>query len=291
MLTDKQKAKRFSGLGSSDISAVAGENPFKGPHEVWLQKLQLIDDPGETDATWLGHQMEPVIARRYIKDTGIKLRRGHGTRRHSVHSHLLATIDFYGQEPSGEPVIVEAKWVGGRVMYHWNLEADGAPPYVQLQVQHQMGVLGYKRADVAVIFGMSAEFRIYQFSFDPEIFAALAELGRRFWHDRVLAKVPPPIDETESARQSLLAIYGKNRAPLKDAPAEADEWFAKRVDACARLEQAEKDKALATNKLCELIGEHEGIRGDGWYATWKNDKNGKRCFRAAEFKQKGRKAA
>lgn len=288
-LSEADHQVRSTGIGSSDISAIVGENPFKTVHEVWLEKSGLVERQGETDATWLGHELEPIVGKRYTMESGIGLRRGRGTARAKANPWQLCTIDFHFAREGRR--IVETKWVGMRTMHHWNMEADGAPTYVQAQVQWQMGVLGYKQADVAVIFGGTAEFRIYQFAFDAEMFAFLTELGRKFWHDRVLAGVPPPADETEAARLVLNTIYRKHTKPLVDAPEGAADWYALRVDADARLDKAEADKTLATNKLCELIGEHEGIRGDGWYATWKEDCNGKRRFRAAEFKQKGRRAA
>jgi putative phage-type endonuclease len=289
MLSERDIKIRATGIGSSEISAIVGENLFANAHDVWLAKLGLVEPMVETDAMWLGHQLEPVIARRYIKETGVRLRRGHGTRRHSQNPWQVCTTDFHFAK-TDEQRIVECKLVGMRVMHHWTLDADGAPPYVLTQAHWQMGVLGLSRCDVAVIFGGTAEFRIYQITFDSEVFAMLTEIGRKFWFDRVVARVPPPIDETDSARRSLLAIYGYNRAPLKDAPPEAQQWVDARMDADARLKAAEKEKDLATNKLCEIIGEAEGIRTEDWYATWKLTKAGTRAFRLAEWK-KGRRAA
>lgn len=287
-LSDADHQVRSTGIGSSDISAIVGENPWKTAHDVWLDKRGLVDRSPQTDATWLGHELEPIIGKRYGQETGITLRRGRGTARSKSAPWQLCTIDFHFARDGRR--IVETKWVGMRTMHHWTMDADGAPTYVQAQVQWQMGILGYDRADVAVLFGGNAEFRIYEFRFDSEMFAMLTKIGGDFWHRRVLPGIPPPVDETEAARRVLNVLYAKHSKPLVDAPEGAAEWYTKRLEACERLERAEDDKRLATNKLCEMIGEHEGIRGDGWYATWKADKNGKRAFRAAEFK-KGRKAA
>lgn len=289
-LSEADHQVRATGIGSSDISAIVGENPFKTVHDVWMDKVGIADPFVETNAVKLGHALEPIIGKWYTDETGIGLRRGRGTARRKGEPWQLCTIDFHFAQQGRR--IVETKWVGQRTAHHWDeRSADGEPTYVNAQVQWQMGILGYDRADVVVLFGGTADFRIYEVKFDPKLFGYLTEIGRRFWFDHVVARVKPRTDETEAAREVLNKLYRKHTKPLVDAPEGAADWYALRVDADARLDKAEADKTLATNKLCELIGEHEGIRGDGWHATWKEDCNGKRRFRAAEFKQKGRRAA
>lgn len=287
-LSEADHQVRATGIGSSDISAIVGENPWSNAHDVWQRKLNLVPPFPETNATRLGHDMEPIIGRWYTRDTGRILRKGGGTKRHKDRSWQLCTIDFGFAK--GERRIVECKHVGHYASAGWTMEADGAPPYVQIQAQWQMGVLGYERADVAVIFGGNADFRIYEYSFDATMFGHLTELGRRFWENHVLAGKMPEIDHSDAARDSLRAVYGFNRAPLKDAPPEASEWIAKRIEADATIKSAEKAKALATNKLCEFIGDADGIRTETHYATWKQTAAGTRSFRLAEFK-KDRRAA
>ena len=175
-LSEADHQVRATGIGSSDISAIVGENPWANAHNVWQRKLNLVPPFPETNATRLGHDMEPIIGRWYTRDTGRILRKGGGTKRHKDRSWQLCTIDFGFAK--GERRIVECKHVGHYASAGWTMEADGAPPYVQIQAQWQMGVLGYERADVAVIFGGNADFRIYEYSFDATMFGHLTELGQ-----------------------------------------------------------------------------------------------------------------
>jgi putative phage-type endonuclease len=282
MLTESQRAARMAGLGSSDIAAVAGEHPYKNAHAVWLEKRGLVDPQPETDATWLGHQMEPIIAARYAQEMGVRIVPGPGTVAHPEHPWALATTDY---EHADGARVVECKWVGMRPMAHWSMDADGAPIYVNLQMQHQMFVRGINRADCAVIFGATAEFRIYEFTRDNGIIDAIFRIGQRFWQ-RVLDGEPPPIDETEEARQTLLALYPTSYAPLKPAPPEADRWFQEHEAADADAEAALARKKLAANKLREAIGDAVGIEGPFGKATWKADKRGVRTLRTYPRKER-----
>lgn len=276
MLTAEQHETRRGGLGSSDISAIVGENPFKTPHDVWLDKRGLVEPSEETDATWLGHEMEPIIGKRYTRETGIELTAGPGTVKHAELPWALCTTDW--ESVIGDR-IVECKWVGGRVDHHWTLEADGAPEYVQCQAQWQMGVRGMERADVAVIFGRTAEFRFYKFERDEKMIESLFAIGRRFWERHVLTGEPLPVDHTDSARKMLLAYYGKNKKLLRPATRQAEELFERCQAAADARAEAERLENLAKNQLCELIGDAEGFKGDFGSVTWKADKRGRRSLR------------
>jgi putative phage-type endonuclease len=282
MLTEAQRAARMRGLGSSDISAVAGEHPYKNAHSVWLEKRGLVEPQEPTDATWLGDQMEPIIARRYAQEMGVRIVPGPGTVAHPEHPWALATTDY---EHADGARVVECKWVGMRPMAHWSMDADGAPPYVVCQMAWQMFVRGIDRSDCAVIFGATAEFRIYEFTRDNGIIDAMFRIGQRFWQ-RVLDGEPPPIDETEEARQTLLALYPTSYAPLKPAPPEAERWFQEHEAADEEVGRWTGRKKLAANKLREVIGDAVGIEGPFGRATWKSDKNGVRTLRTYPSKER-----
>lgn len=275
-LSEEDHAIRATGIGSSEIAAVAGEHPFQSPHDVWLRKVGLADETEDTDATVWGQLVEPVVGRRWEMETGDRLVPGLGTQRHPEHPWAVATVDFL---TSDRARIVECKHVGARMERHWSTDvADGAPVYVLLQAQWQMGVSGCGAADVAVVFGATSEFRIYRLTFDADIFAALIAIGQKFIRC-VEERVAPPIDESDACREVLRALYGDNRKPLLPAPPEAEEIADEYVRQHQAAKNAEAAKALAGNRLCSLIGEHDGVFGDWGYATWKATKKGTRTLR------------
>jgi putative phage-type endonuclease len=300
MLTQAQLIQRRRGIGSSEIAAAASENPFCNAHELWLRKRGLTNQE-ETLQTWLGHQLEPIVAARYTLETGAEVVRDQetyelagvelcpGNENEFGPGVLLATPDFrLADDPS---VLVECKTVGGHVDHHWSpVEEDGAPPYVLLQAQHQMGVTGAKRCDVAVLLmGFETRFFIYQIPFDQKLFDALIVIARNFW-SKLIANEPMPIDESDAARAVLREIYKFRRPELRDAPPDARQWFEARFAAEAERKAAEKKKDLASNKLIELMADAEGIWGDGYKATYLENKNGVRSLRVTEIGAKRRAA-
>ncbi|NUO54381.1 MAG: hypothetical protein HOV80_36515 [Polyangiaceae bacterium] len=287
MLTERQRAIRMSGLGSSEISSVAGENPFKGPHDVWLVKRGLAEDFGGNGKTWIGHMLEAPLAHWYAEETGAPVRKFGRTVRSKEHPFALATPDFRRVDFSR---LAECKAVGFRVEHHWDRSRpDGVPPYVLLQGQWQMGIVGIHRLDVVVCFLSDGEKLIYELTFDPAIFASLITIGARFWR-LVETGEPPAPDASEACKEVLQKLYTRPRDELVPAPDGAADAFARRLDADDRKEAAKKDADLASNQLRALIGDAAGFEGDFGRVTWKPDKNGQRVLRLSPRKEKDKAA-
>ena len=60
---------RRSGVGGSDVSAILGMNPWRGPFDVWLEKTGAVDQFGENPAMMRGRLFEPAIANWYSEVT------------------------------------------------------------------------------------------------------------------------------------------------------------------------------------------------------------------------------
>lgn len=276
-LTEAQLEVRKTGLGSSDISAVCGENPFKSRHGVWLDKMGLAEPVEETDAIWLGRELEPVLAKRYERETGIRVVPGPGTQRHREHDWLLATTDY---EHADGSALCEMKVVGWRCEHHWDdSRDDGIPDYVRLQVTEQMAVRGIHRFAVPVLFTSDARFRIFVADFDPRLFAGIVEVTRRFWFDHVLPGVPPPVDGSDDARTMLATLYPRPTRALIPAPPGSYDAAIAYEDARRAKKVAEADLSLAGNRLREKIGDAEGIEAEWGKVLWAANAKGVRSLR------------
>lgn len=282
MLTDRQQRIRLSGVGSSEIAAIAGENPWANAHDVWLAKrgLKSFDGNGKT---WLGNIVEPHLAQWYGEETGTPVRKYGRTVRSRKSRIALASPDY--ATPNVEK-LVECKLVGDRVEHHWHRrKPDGVPGYTMLQCQWQMGVLEVERCDVPVIFLSDGERYIYQLTFDASIFESLLAIAAQFW-TLVETGEPPPVDASESCKELLKKIYEKPRTELAIAPSDAERWFLERIAADARIAVAQQEADLASNQLRALIGHAEGMRGQFGTVTWKEDARGRRSLRLFPRKDK-----
>ena len=284
-LTERQQQIRSTGIGSSEIAAVVGEHPYRTPHDVWLRKVVGEEEVANEGAIWLGNVLEAPVAQWYSDETGKPVRKSGRTIRSKDCAIALASPD-YVVTLADDPRLVEIKTVGWRVKHHWSDRVeDGVPPYVLLQCQWQMGVCEVDRCDVAVCFLDGGDKRIYQLAFDEVIYANLVHLAERFWR-HVTERTAPPVDHSEAARKVLRAVYGYESTALRQAPAEAARWAELRFEADAAMANWERQRDLASNKLCELIGDSEGIVGEWGKATWKTNKAGARVLRVTKAKER-----
>ncbi len=287
-LSPAQIAVRRTGIGSSDIGAVAGLSPYASPLDVWLVKRGLAEVP-ETDAMRLGTALEPVIADlyavehlapgevlRYPRDVSWPWVVAKDTVRHPHEPWILATPDRAVTVPeprdAGEPWhepptrLVEIKSVSWRAAHHWGEAHDDVPAWYRAQIEWQMLATGVSRCDLVALIG-GAELRVYQIEHDPELAAMLVEIGRAFWR-HVEAGTEPPVDASESWRRHLESRFPRAEGGTLEAGHEAEEIAARLADATARAKAAERDRDQAANELRAQIGASRGITGRGWRATW-----------------------
>lgn len=259
MLTAEQKAMRLTGIGSSEIAAVARLNPWRTPLDVWWMKPTPTRPPLPTEderdeRTEVGEELEEAIARLYAKRHEVKVRRS-TTLRHSKHPWILATAD---RTIVGAHEGLEVKIVGIRVAHHWD---DGLPDYVRAQVAWQMAVLDYESWHVSALIG--TDLRVFTIERDLDLEDMLIEAGRAFWFDRVLADVPPECNDESERRAYLKRRYATPQDDVIESSPTMDLLAARVItlDQAAKAALALKD--AAQNDLFESFGEHHGVKG-----TW-----------------------
>lgn len=288
MLTEAQKALRLTGITASEVGAVAGLSPYARPLDVWLVKRGLAEVP-ETDAMRLGTALEPVVADLYAREYV-----GHGERiatpaevwpeseggtlRHSEEPWIIATPDrvvfSYADGIPGayDARLVEIKTVSHRSAHHWGEAHDDVPPWYRAQVEWQMLVTGVEACDLVALIG-GAELRVYRLTRDEELAAMLVDVARAFWR-HVVEGTEPPIDGSESWRAYLEQRFRGGRGALLAATRAADEIAERLADARDRRVAAERDEELAANEMRALIGDADGVQGEGWRATWRTGAKG-----------------
>lgn len=274
-LTPEQRAFRRGGIGSSDIGAIAGLNPWKNRYDVYCDKRGLVEPEPDSLVIRIGNLVESLIADLYEEETGDKLERS-GTLQHPDEHWMLATPD---RIVKGKRRIVEIKWVGWRLAHHWTIDDEGVPPYVRTQADWLNQVTGFDETDVAALIG-GEEFRIYRVRRHEALGARLRDIGREFWFENVVPGIAPPVDGSDNARAMLEAIFAKHRPPMKHSTPEIDEWIEKLTEAKEQVKSAKAAATLAENKIAEYIGELDGLESDLGRVYWKRSKGDKkRSFR------------
>lgn len=223
------------GIGASEISAVAGLNPYASPWDVYLRKTGQAPDVDHTPQIEWGHRLEPVIRQAYVDQMQATVMVPPKSLFHKETTWARATPDGITLKKSGDwEAIVQCKNVGTWVEKAWS---DAPPSYVQIQEQWEMYVTGLDRADVAVLIGGS-DFRVYTVHRDDKMIADLVTIASEFWRG-VETRTPPRIDNSDACREHFEKKLAKRQSIelLADADLtrEIAEWQrltrdAKRVD-------------------------------------------------------------
>lgn len=112
----------------------------------------------------------------------------------------------------------------------------------------------------------------YRVNYDPELAGLLVEGVERFWHDHILADVPPPPDATEACEAAIRSRYPIQKKVYRSATPEEEALAVQLQRASEELKSAELRAQSAKNLLMESIGDAEGIRGDFGSICWKATK-------------------
>jgi predicted phage-related endonuclease len=310
MLTREQLRARRAFIGASDIPAIAGLSRFKGPHHVYMQKVPepcptckgkggehlaadgsrnptMVDAPtwhpcgacegsGELDVVddqsvpaEIGDLAEPLIATLYERRTGRKLRKCTQSIVHPSEPWASATPDFEVVDGGPDVEDVEVKMVGRYMVDEWGDGEEDVPADYYAQVTWQMWVRNKKRTHVAAVLG-GTEFRMYEIALNHELLADLVGIGRDFHARHIVARVPPPIDGTDSARDFLHRRFPEHRLGMAPAPLEALGIVTELRALKENLKLGELRKQDLENQIKAMICEFEGIEAAAWgSATWK----------------------
>lgn len=247
-------------IGSSDVPIIVGESTFKSAHTLAAEKLGIVEATVDAETQELfdiGNLMQPVLLRIYELKTGRKVRGVHGWRTHKQIPWATASLD--GEAPTRR--VVEAKWSNAA---RWRV-GEKVPGDVQAQVQWQMFVVGWDVADVVALAGGLP--RIETIERNDKMIDDLLYFAREF-NGYLERGELPPVDGSESTRQTLAARYPTDDGVFLPATADLVELVAALADARARKKAAEADDGTYGNALRAVIGAAAGI--DGLVALRKN---------------------
>lgn len=257
---------RRTGIGASDVAAIAGLSPWSTPMSVWVDKTIGLPDDQSESMEW-GHLLEPVIAAKFAADTGWIVTGEQTWCHHPEHAHHLATVDGFVCDPDAPSVdaalgVLEVKTTGD---YPW----AELPDAYAIQVQWQLHVTSLDRAWVAVLhMARGRAFRIYEVARDQQMIDTCVRIAERFWTDHVLANEPPPVDGEDATTKAIRLRWPDSDPSVRVelAPEVLEEW--RRLRAAAA--EAAKAKEEAAQRIRVAMGDAEEAWCDGRLAfTWK----------------------
>ena len=282
--------ERRSYIGATDAGAILGVNPYRTPHDVWLDKKGLIEDESSI-AMRAGTYMEAFIAAEYQRHTGVKILRSQ-TYRHKDHAWAGCNPDRE-VKINGVPGLLECKRVGFWASKNFGQDgSDQIPEHYMIQILWQLIVTGRKFVQLAALVD-DRELRIFTYSLDPDLSATAhifpKELARdvfkvcgQFWHHNIMGDNEPPMTGQDSDTEWLKgqrATYENGALTNTD---EITDAYCKRLErAIARRSRAELVETALKNRIKKFMVERGAskLESTAGFFSFATDARGRASFR------------
>lgn len=239
-------------MTGSKIAAVMRLSPYESYYSLWYRMAGIAAPEPENDLMRRGHYLEPGI-RAWFADRHPEFDVTPAGMWASVESPAFAVSpdSLLIHRDTGEIVIGE--WKSALDKDVWGEElSDEIPVYYRCQVMWAMGILGVKRAALAVL-GSYLDFREFEVAFDQADFDRLVTEAEQFMAS-LAAREHPDIDSHHATYEVIKSMH-----PLIDpAPIELPTELAVRyTNAKADVKAAEEHAQLWTSKVAEHMGSYK----------------------------------
>ena len=260
-------AMRKQDVTSTESAALFGMSPYLTHFELWHAKRsgQAREFVTNERMKW-GNRLEAAIASGIAEEQGWTIE---PMKDYMRNPELRAGSSFDFRITSlGEPVHLEIKNVDYLAFRDgWIEHDDGtieAPEHIEMQVQHQMMVSGYKRAFIGAFIAGNRGVVIERLR-DEAVIAAMRQAIADFWHSVDANEAPAPVMPGDAAAVIRLNQYAK---PGKILDASTDDEITALVTnykhAANMAKQWDDDKESCKARLLEAIGDAEKVLLSNW---------------------------
>ena len=194
---------RRKSVGGSDAAGIIGLSKWASPYTVWADKTGRLPDKPDSEAMRQGRDLEDYVARRWMEETGKKVRRLPAMLYNPLYPFAHADVD---RMVVGENAGLECKTTSTLDVKQFN--GVEFPEQYYTQCVHYMAVTGADCWYLSVlVFGRG--FYTFTLERDQAEIDALMEAERSFW-ELVSTDNPPAMDGTEPTAEALQVIYSES---------------------------------------------------------------------------------
>lgn len=220
---DEWLKERAKGIGSSEISALLGVNPWLSAYQLWQEKTGKVTRPEDDSNLRLraGHSLENEVATAFERVVGLPIEtatEGDWIAADLKRPHLRVSPDRLYRTSDGGLGVLECKTTSRPLVE--------VPAGYFCQVQYQLAVTGYSEAYLGVLdlLQMGEDwggFKAFRIAADPKFQAFILDKADRFWTENVLRDVPPaPVCYKDVVSAFPTSVAGKD-VEISDEVAEA----------------------------------------------------------------------
>lgn len=253
---------RKQGIGGSDSGAICGLNPYRSAIQVYYDKTTEDIEDIDNEAMRQGREMEDYVARRFMEETGKKVRRANAMFYNEENKFMLADVD---RMVVGENAGLECKTASPFMAEYWS--GDKIPLSYQMQCYHYMSVCNADAWYVAVLI-YGKEFKVYKLERDEEIITNMIKLEKNFWENNVLKRILPEPDGSKLA-DSVIAEYFKESTGAVIPLQGFDDKLKRREELVELINKIETEKRLIEQELKMYLGDAEKAENQLFRVSWK----------------------
>lgn len=255
---------RKRGIGGSDAGAICGLNPYSSAMKVFLDKVS--DEVNETDSETMrqGRDLEEYVARRFMEETGLKVRRSNMMYQSIEYPFMIADID---RLVIGEDAGLECKTASAYQAEHWK---DGkAPAHYIIQCCHYMAVTGKKTWYLAVVI-LGQGFQYVRIDRDEELIRDLIKIESDFWNGYVVPKIMPSPDGSKACDEVLEQYFHTARKGSAIPLNGFDRELKRREELVELIKKLETEKQKIEQNVKLFLGDNETAFNDRYRINWTN---------------------
>lgn len=251
-------------IGCSDIGTIMNCNPWKSAYTLWAEKTGRlpVEDISNKPAVWWGHQEEDLVAKRFMLDTGYKVRRSNYRYYLQEMPYFSGHIDrLFVDGTAG----LECKTTSVRNKTDY---AEGDIPDAHYwQCQGYMCLTGLDKWYIATKQDQTVHISLVR-RCEEDINKMLTNISM-FW-DCVQDDIPPKTDGSESTTRTLDTIYTPS-IPEKTYLSNSDDIaLAQLMTLKERAKHLKGEIDALENAIKEEMGECENAESEGYIVTWKS---------------------
>lgn len=255
---------RKSGIGGSDAGAICGLNPYSSPMSVYRDKTTDEIEDTDNEAMRQGRDLEEYVARRFMEETGLKVRRSNKMYRSVEYPFMLADVDrlVVGADAGLECKTASAyngdKWKDGQI-----------PAHYLIQCLHYMAVTGKREWYIAVVI-LGVGFQYRKITWDSQMIGKLVAVEEAFWNRNVVPGVLPEPDGSRACDEVLARYYQTARYKSSIPLVGFDDKLEKREKLLETIGRLEKEQKQIEQEIKCYMRDHELAVSDKYRVSWSN---------------------
>ncbi len=255
---------RKQGIGGSDAGAICGLNPYVSPMSVFYEKTSSEIEDYDNESMRQGRDLEEYVARRFMEETGLKVRRSNVMYQSEEYPFMLANVD---RLISGENMGLECKTASAYNADKWT--GDSVPAHYELQCHHYMMVTGAKAWYLAVVI-LGKEFKYKRIERDEELIQNLITIEKEFWENHVLNNLMPDPDGSDISDEVISRYFPSALKKTIPLPSDLNEQLKRREEIILLAKKLTQEQNQIEQQIKLYMGEYEMAFNEHYRVSWSN---------------------